>query len=719
MAIRDTFFSYLTHFRRTVPVRDLVSRPHERNLIALRHDVDYDLDLALELAYHEHQAGFAASYFLLHTAPYWQDSRLILKCLQLQDFGHEVGLHLNLLKEWFDGQTESPQERLRELLDPLRQAGVDVRGAAAHGDRLCYERGFNNSWCFRELRGDHPEASHHLRTAEGPPTKDPRFQIAYPPDHRLVRQDGAVFDLWSMSLAGEGLTYHAYHAPHDRYFSDSGGSWQRSVDPLTEDLSTGRVQILMHPIYWRGPQRLYLFLSAARSGSLWLANFLDRGTSVTARHEFLLNHRLQEGQVLAEKRTGDGFTDLLDDPATARQLLVEGRALLEDSEGDQAEVNVYLERFLPLLEEVFPDAVLVHLHRNPWDVVRSILNRDWYDTPHDSRHAAEAVENWDQLSQLERACWYVRGVNERLLAAVRERLRFETMVGDLEGLIGRLRNLGIAVYPRLARDEHGKRLNANTSELLPLSAQWPLGMQGTVKEILSPIGQRLGYTGRFGSWLQGLKALLSRKGVAEALQEVQLVASGRSPQELSVVEFQDAEPDSLAVQGCRLEKGPVGIDVVPTGDSHAHVLFGGGSWRELSPQEGWQAQIACYFRGVLGLTLEGSGQATLFCLMYDEAGALVRKRVLGSASPEKEGIEFSFRVRSDLARFNLALYMPVNALPARIGLRGFRLARVPLEPPRWSDLGRRKKIRWGFGPERKILDESTDLRRARRGPPSD
>ena len=35
--------------------------------IALRHDVDHDLELALEMAHHEWRLGFKATYYLLHT----------------------------------------------------------------------------------------------------------------------------------------------------------------------------------------------------------------------------------------------------------------------------------------------------------------------------------------------------------------------------------------------------------------------------------------------------------------------------------------------------------------------------------------------------------------------------------------------------------------------------------------------------------------------------
>ena len=93
-------------------MREFAAHPEWADVIALRHDIDHDLDLALEMAHHEHERGIRATYFLLHTCDYWNDPRFTQKCAQLQDYGHEIGLHLNLLTEWFQGQRETLDSRL-------------------------------------------------------------------------------------------------------------------------------------------------------------------------------------------------------------------------------------------------------------------------------------------------------------------------------------------------------------------------------------------------------------------------------------------------------------------------------------------------------------------------------------------------------------------------------------------------------------------------------
>lgn len=690
MAILTDYFAYLDHFGPTVPVATLHDRPGRRHAVGLRHDVDYDLDLALEMAYHEHRRGDRATYFLLHTADYWDDPDLADKCLQLQDFGHEVGLHVNLITQWARGEIDDIDQALEQLLGPLRQAGVNVRGVAAHGDRACYEHGFANHWCFAELRGEDPQTSEHLRTAEGPPADDPTFQLPYPPSHELCRDDGARLKLWSSSLAAHGLAYHAFHVPHDRYFTDSGGTWTRSPDPLDYDLATGRTQVLMHPIHWRGPQRLYIFLGTARSGSKYLAHMLERATNLTARHEFLLNHRYENQQLRAEQHTALGFTDLQKDPGTTRTLLREGRAYLESQPGDQAEVNVYLPHFLPLLDELFPDATVVHLERNPADVVRSILNRNWYDTPEDTRHPTMDVAQWDTLPQFDKVCWYVRCTTESLRALTRLRIHLEPITDNLATMLREFEALGLAVYPRLAAAAHAERVNATTEQRVPAPARWPAPMRRRFEAICAPLapGEAISRgkpLNRLGQMLKRLGQdagdLLSWRGHRRHLPPPVAHWLDRPAPDGDVHALMDhlPGPGELTAVHCTITPEAEGLSIQPDGKAHAHVLLGGGAWRK-GPTAAWTVEHACYYRGRLELTVSPNARVNLMALFYDAAGNLALKKPVLEIDAAAHRMSFSFRPPSDVATFNLALYMPLASQPEHARLTDFTLDRVALRP---------------------------------------
>ena len=228
MSISEKFFCYLDHFGKTVTLHELWSNSDALGLCGLRHDVDYDLDLALEMACFEHErdsrqpALYSARYRLLET-----DRRLVDKCLQLQDYGHEVGLHVNSLVEWVSGETDDINQSLHGQLQILREGGVDVRGVTAHGDRRCYSKNVSNYLCFSELRPFEPFQSENGRTAEGPFEKDQSPRLAYPRTHQIRRADGASLDLWSIKMANHGIEYHGWHIKVDQYFTDSGGGWIR------------------------------------------------------------------------------------------------------------------------------------------------------------------------------------------------------------------------------------------------------------------------------------------------------------------------------------------------------------------------------------------------------------------------------------------------------------------------------------------------------------
>lgn len=694
MALREELFAYLDRFGRTVPVRDLHQRSDARAMVALRHDVDYDLDAALELAFHEAARGCRASFFLLHTASYWNDPQLAEKCLQLQDFGHEVGIHLNLLPQWIAGEIDDPGARLPEILAPLRAAGVEISGVSSHGARECYQHGVINYWIFRELRPERPEATEDCRTAEGPLATGDDKPIPYPRSHRLTRPDGTVLPLWSVSLTDVGLDYEAFHVHHDLYFSDSGGRWKRTPDPMAHPLE-GRVQVLMHPIYWRGAQRFFFFLGMARSGSAWLANFLDRATNVTARHEFLLNHRFRDGRLTAVKHTGWGFSALAADDQTVSGLLRGGRAFFESQAGDQAEVNVYLDRFLRPLRKIFPEALVVHLHRDPCHVVRSLLDRGWYATPGDPRHPpADDVLGWENLSQFEKACWAIRRTLETLLAATPHRLRFERMVKDPEYLASRLGELGIVTYPRLAAAEHGKVINASSARSVAKPEKWGPELVAHYRQICGPVARRLGYptdpteaswSARLRGWfplfdvlLQGARRFLRPR--PSWVDPYLLSVPGGEVETIAELYF-GPSADRVTAPGLDVKSEDGGLRLHRSSEGHGHLLFAGGTWHRAQAGTGWRAAVGSYYRGEVEVKCAPDGQSVIFCLSYADTGELASKQLVAVLTAAQDEVPFSFRVRSDMDKFNLALYFDAETSPSWLRLTRLRLERVAMRPP--------------------------------------
>jgi hypothetical protein len=659
MTLKPEFFRYLDHFGHTVTMRQLHEQHSAADAIGLRHDIDHSLDLALEVAHHEHARGIRATYFLLHTHPYWRDEQLLLKCRQLVAYGHEVGLHINLLTQWFTREIDDPALVLRSILQQLRSAGIDVVGMSAHGDKICYQHQYINYWLFRELRGENPQETELGRSPEGVIVDDPQRQVRYPQDHQLRRDDGALLPLWSISSRELGLHYDAAHVPVDRYWTDTGGSWTRSPDPMNADLSKGRHQVLMHPFWWRGPSKYIFVLSTARAGSSWLANFVDRATNARGLHEWTFNHRRDGREFFPDKRTNDDYLGLIENEKLSEKLIDSTHAYFRIQKRDMLEANVYLEPFIEQITRVMPEAVLVHLHRNGRDVVRSILNRRWYDTPLDRKHRAVPLAQWHNLNQFQRACWYYRFTNERLAHFTNHRLSFERMVSDRAYLTEQLAALGLIVHPLLADNEFGKRINAAASNAVPVFEEWPAALQAEFASICGGTQELLGYETAKAPPLGDLRPL-HHVGAARTLCRWHFnLADTRkfTPHELELLQER---------QGLLLTRSR-------TADSAAYLLLARGAWKNMPAGSGLPCRPSALWRARLRAQVPAGPLVRLFVIYYDDAGDIIDKQQLASLRSDQECCELAFTRAEPAARMAIAVHM-LNAEPGtQILLKSFAL----------------------------------------------
>ncbi|MGH8603507.1 MAG: sulfotransferase, partial [Gammaproteobacteria bacterium] len=393
-----------------------------------------------------------------------------------------------------------------------------------------------------------------------------------------------------------------------------------------------------------------------------------------------------------------------------------------ESPQDYAEANVYLGHFIGTLDQVFPDAMLVHLHRDPKDVIRSLINRDWYDTPEDDRHPSIPVDGWPQLSQFEKACWYVRTVNESLIARCSRRIRFEEMVADPSTCTADLEALGISVYPLLAAPLFGRPLNVSYHTEFPAYEHWGDEIKAIFHAICGGLRRDLGYEGNIGAIgnrhmhaaacsNSGVLARWRRRDLGERkvdlfhidfsrldwltfLRGFGLFTAGqlhrwwtRKGQKMEKKKvpgswvarvWANGFRAGLWTQGCEIAFIRQALRIRTLPKTHCSIVIGGGTWHRISPREGWKANIGRWYHGTVMLEFNGPLVVTLFCLMYEGSGRLREKRPVVRISANNSTRHFSFKTRPMAERFTLALYAGAADQSCEFSIR--RIALEEIEP---------------------------------------
>lgn len=242
----DSLFSRASAVMAMADVHDGHRDP---NSIGLRHDCDagHSLATAVRMAEWEAERGYRATYYMLHTSPYWTFPEFADSLDRIAELGHEIGIHSDALAEALKTGRD-PDFILDQAITRLRSLGHRVRGVAGHGNPLCNrdraegEITFANDEQFVEC----------ARPQEGEPD-------------RLITRGNIALKLRPRPLADFGLEYEALILAHTEgkkafRISDSGGrwlnpGWEETVVRWQYERSIGaprfsQLHFLWHPDWW-------------------------------------------------------------------------------------------------------------------------------------------------------------------------------------------------------------------------------------------------------------------------------------------------------------------------------------------------------------------------------------------------------------------------------------------------------------------------------------
>jgi hypothetical protein len=611
----------------------------KKSRLLLRHDVDHDLNAALQVANFEAVQGVRASFFLLPSAPYWQMAYRNAAARELESLGHTVGLHNNAFAQWAKGEVDCPYDALKQQLESLRAANVTVGQTSSHGDRMCYEVGFNNSWLFDFCwSGDSLSDEWTGLSAEGVPDSRLEFTVPRPSGRTLTRADGKTIELGLASLEDYQLTTDVTHRPGAVHVSDSGGNWQRGGPDLLHNVE-GPATLLIHPEYWVSDQpSLQLVMASARSGTKWLQKILGRHTEARVTHEYILNN-LGSGP-RAEHMTSAGVADFppesLIEPALASAL-----SEFSNTDGTWIEINVYLAPYIDLLEKELPISEKIALFRHPRAVVVSLLKRHWFDTVVDVHHVRPLVDNWEDLNQFERVCHYVAQTNAALLGGCTSFLRLEDLVASPEAFQVSLAKVGI-ICGLPSKAELADKVDASS-----FRSDFSATEEKSFERILGDTCSRLGYD------LRG-----ERTGPLPPRRRAE--PNPKRFVRLSTQSFFDAILDQASVMDVDLDRATrFGLDrngriFTKFRKRHVHLVVGGSSWDESGKDKGWESVADAEYVVKVNSRFESMEPVTLMLLEYDLCvRKLPPRRILRIRGGNQSVM---FRCREETSRFDLAIY---------------------------------------------------------------
>lgn len=234
--------------------RDIHQGNWAQKTVWLRHDIDIDIETAVKMAHVEHELGVSATYYILHTAPYFVrdlDSapfdfypKARDMALQIQNLGHEVGIHTDPLSLYLYRGIDGARH-LTEAIYWLREGGLEITGSVSHNSASTY--GAENSSIFR-----------------GRPLKKRGAEFSETlPNHPSIPL--GVLDENSLGLTYEGndpfpempSLYYAIRSTNLWRTSGEGwGIWKTQTELLGEaaQRSSGYLILSVHPVYFGARQ---------------------------------------------------------------------------------------------------------------------------------------------------------------------------------------------------------------------------------------------------------------------------------------------------------------------------------------------------------------------------------------------------------------------------------------------------------------------------------
>jgi hypothetical protein len=172
------------------------------------------------------------------------------------------------------------------------------------------------------------------------------------------------------------------------------------------------------------------------------------------------------------------------------------------------ETNNRLTYLAPAVAAAFPDSRFIHLHRHPYEVIRSAMRRGYY-RHHNwdfarirPRPGEPLAAEWEGLPPLEKCAWYWARSNAEARAALdalppdrRLDLGADALFAGDPATVDRIFAFAQVERPPQPWIEEvlGRRMNAQRAGEYPPPAEWSEAERQAVRRHVAEVAERLGY----------------------------------------------------------------------------------------------------------------------------------------------------------------------------------------------------------------------------------
>ena len=112
-------------------VEQYLKNPNHNTPIILKHDVEYDIDLAITIGEVESNLGINSTFYLQFDVAISNPDKIT----KLKDMGHDIGYHYDVL-DANNGDYKAAIDQFRLHLDAFSDMGIDIKTVCPHGNPI-------------------------------------------------------------------------------------------------------------------------------------------------------------------------------------------------------------------------------------------------------------------------------------------------------------------------------------------------------------------------------------------------------------------------------------------------------------------------------------------------------------------------------------------------------------------------------------------------------